>query len=174
MKKKTKKSLVKIAVEFLKLQLAGNILFWGTYLGYALFYEVFDWPGWCSLVIASVFSHFAFFIVDRDWVFSDETGKRKSTGEVVRFIVFMGVNFFINLGIVLGLEKYFGISPYIGQFVSGLFFTFWTFLGLRFWVFRHARHARHHAITIEPKSAKEQRHAQYRRLETKQKTKRTT
>jgi phage shock protein PspC (stress-responsive transcriptional regulator) len=51
-------------------------------------------------------------------------------------------NFFINLGIIAGLDYYFGISPYIGQFVSAAFFTLWTFGGLKYWVFHRPLRAK--------------------------------
>lgn len=174
MKKQTKKHLWADAVQFLKLQVSGNILFWGTYLGHALLREVFHWQSAPALALASILSHVAFFIVDKNWVFSDETGKRKTNQEVARFIIFMGLNYFLNIGITLGLERYFGVSPYVGQFIAAFFFTFWQWLGLKFWVFRHARHAHHAGLTIEPEDYKKKRHVRYKRLAAKQKTKRTT
>lgn len=173
MKAKTKKSLLRNAWQFIKLQLAGNILFWGTYVGYFIADNVFHSKSWLALAIPSICAHILFFIVDRNWVFSDKTGKRKTKDEIVRFVLFMGLNYFINIGIIMGLQEYFGITPYIGQFLAGLFFTFWTWAGLKFWVFRAARHARHHAITIETRNTNAKRHAKYKRLEAKQKAKRT-
>lgn len=174
MNAKTKKSLVATFWQFVKLQLAGNILFWGTYIGYALSDNFMEVPTWIALAVPSIIAHVLFFVVDKNWVFSDKTGKRKTEGEIARFVIFMGINYFINIGIVVGLEKYFGITPYIGQFVAGFFFTFWTWAGLKFWVFRSARHARYPGITIETRRTNAKRHAKYKRLETKQKTKRTT
>lgn len=138
-------------VQFIKLQLAGNVLFWGTYIGYFVLHDVLDWRSITALVVASLAAHVAFFIIDKEWVFDTKTGKEKTTSEVVKFALFMGLNFFINLGIITGLERYFDISPYIGQFIAALFFTFWTYFGLKLWVFdthphslltkrRHASH----------------------------------
>lgn len=174
MNKKQKKSLWQNVLQFIKLQLAGNILFWGTYVGYAFADNVLHNRTWLALAIPSILAHVVFFVVDKNWVFSEKTGKQKTSTEVVRFVIFMGLNYFINLGIILGLEKYFGVSPYIGQFISGLFFALWVWLGLKFWVFRHARHARPHALTIETKETNAKRHAAYKRLQTKQKATRAT
>ncbi len=173
MKKKTKKSLLSNTVQFIKLQISGNILFWGTYIGYAIADNVFHTSSWLAIAIPSLLAHFLFFIVDKNWVFSDKTGKRKTGDEVVRFVLFMGLNYFINIGIITGLENFFGITPYVGQFIAALFFTFWTWAGLKFWVFRAARHARHPGITIETRNTNAKRHAKYKRLEAKQKAKRT-
>lgn len=174
MKTKTKKQLKADIWQFIKLQIAGNVLFWGTYIGNAYFDQILHLPSWQSLAIASIIAHVAFFFVDKNWVFSDKTGKRKTSEEFLRFVIFMGFNYFLNIAIVLGLERYFGITPYIGQFISAFFFTFWQWFGLKFWVFRHVRHAHHAGITIESNDYKAKRHAKYQRLQAKQKTKRTT
>lgn len=127
-------------VQFIKLQLAGNILFWGTYIGFYVFHEQIQWSEVASLTTASLIAHALFFIANKEWVFDEEGENRKSTAELVRFIIFMGINFFINIGIISGLSAFFDITPYIGQFISALFFTFWTYIGLKYWVFREAQH----------------------------------
>ena len=171
-KKKTKQSLWKNILEFIRLQIAGNVLFWGTYGGSAFFDKVMHWQSWQGIAVASLIANIAFFILDRNWVFSVKTGERKTGDEVVRFVILMVVNYFINIGIILGLEKFFGISTYIGQFLAGFFFAFWSWISLKFWVFRGARHAHHHALTIETRKTNAKRHAKYKRLEAKQKAKR--
>lgn len=146
MRQKQKKHYLKLFFEFIKLQLAGNVLFWGTYIGFFVLEKLLHWPQLSALATASIIAHIAFFIVDKEWVFADKTGRRKTGGEIVRFIIFMGLNYFINLGIIEGLSRYFDITPYIGQFVSAAFFTVWNFAGLKFWVFQEPQH---HAITIK-------------------------
>lgn len=141
MNRTQKKSLIATAIEFVKLQLAGNILFWGTYIGYFLLFEIAEWGYMEALVTASLVSHFLFFIANKEWVFEDDTGKRKTSVEAIRFALFMGLNFFINIGIITGLQQYFDISPYIGQFISAFFFTIWSFVGLKYWVFRDVKHS---------------------------------
>lgn len=146
MKKRQKKKLIRAAIEFIKLQLAGNILFWGTYIGYAISDQVFHQPHIAAIAIASLVAHAIFFMVSRDWVF-DRSGKRKPPRQIWRFIVFMGLNYFINIGIIYSLEIYFGITPYVGQFISAFFFTAWNYIGLKFWVFE-PEHVRHPALTV--------------------------
>lgn len=146
--KSKKRQMIEIAVQFFKLQLAGNIIFWGTYLGYFISDYFFNKPDLLALAIASLISHILFFIVSREWVFDTETGERKTSKDVTRFVVFMGVSYFINLGIIEGLRIYFDITPYIGQFISGFFFGFWNYIGLKFWVFQET--PRHAPLTITP------------------------
>jgi len=130
---------IKNLIQFIKLQLAGNVLFWGTYIGFFVLYELVKMPEVAALATASIIAHAAFFIVDKKWVFHEGEGRRKTGVELTRFIIFMGVNYFINLGIITGLSHFFGISPYIGQFIAAAFFTLWTFVGLKYWVFRKPR-----------------------------------
>lgn len=151
-----KKKRLKLVVEFIKLQLSGNILFWGTYIGYFLLHQLANWNDITALAIASIFAHCLFFIANKEWVFDDKTGKRKTSQEMIRFILFMGMNYFINLGIIAGLEHYLGLTPYIGQFVAGLFFSAWNFIGLRFWVFQEIQH---HALTTKYVKEGKQRRA---------------
>lgn len=130
-----KHHVIKFAVEFLKLQLAGNIIFWGTYVGYFISDYVFGHPEVWALALASLVAHGLFFVVSREWVFDSATGKRKQRQEVIRFILFMGFNYLLNLAIIEGLNVYFNITPYIGQFIAGFFFGAWNYLGLKLWVF---------------------------------------
>ena len=145
MRQKQKKHYIKLAIQFIKLQLAGNILFWGTYLGYFVCDRFLKWPEFAALATASTIAHFLFFIADKEWVFADKTGRRKTGGEIVRFVIFMGFNYILNLAIIEALSLYFGLSPYIGQFIAAAFFTVWSYAGLKFWVFQVPQH---HVITI--------------------------
>lgn len=138
--KKQNKKLPALAVEFVKLQLSANILFWGTIGGLFLLYEIAGWGQTIALATASIVAHILFFLVNKEWVFDDITGKRKTSREIVRFVLFMGLNYIINLGIVTGLGYYFGLNPYLGQVVAALFFTVWNFVGLKYWVFQDTKH----------------------------------
>lgn len=130
-----KQNIIGVAIQFLKLQLAGNIIFWGTYLGYFISDHFFGHPEIWALALASLVAHGLFFLVSREWIFDSSTGKRKQRQEVIRFVAFMGFNYLLNLAIIEGLRSFFGISPYIGQFIAGLFFAVWNYLGLKLWVF---------------------------------------
>lgn len=169
---KNKKKYLKLLIEFIKLQLTGNVLFWGTYIGYFLLHELAHWPDLPSLAFASLFAHGLFFLVNKQWVFDDKTGKRKTSQEIIRFILFMGLNYFINIGIITGLQHYFGVTPYIGQFVAGFFFTAWNFIGLRFWVFQEMHHPALSTKHIkEGKKRRAKRAATKRRSSTKRSAK---
>lgn len=138
MEKLKKQFTLQNLIEFIKLQLAGNILFWGTYLGFFLLYEIAGWAELLALSVASIIAHALFFVANSEWVFDEHGERKKTSGELTRFVLFMGLNYFINLGIIYALSHYLGITPYIGQFISAMFFTLWNFVGLKYWVFREA------------------------------------
>lgn len=171
MPKKQKRSWVTLVLEFIKLQVAGNILTIGTLLGTFVGDKILNQRALPSLIVASILAHILFFIVDRDWVFN-EKGRPRSRAEVWRFIIFMAFNFFLNI-LLVHLFRYTAfveaaaewvhaqwpwisssVEIYIAQLLSGLVFTLWVFIGLRFWVFRptwhHARHSKNWAYTVKP------------------------
>ena len=162
MSKKKKQGRIKTLIEFLKVQVAGNALFWITYASYFGFDKLAHIPYPVSFVMATITGNIVFFLIDRHWIYNEDSHKRKTSQEVTRFIIFMIVNFFLNIAIVHGLQQYFDVSPYIGQFVAAAFFTVWTFLGLHFWVFQ-PDHTRYSSIRYHRKK-------QHGRKQTKQKT----
>lgn len=122
-------------LEFLRLNIAGFVFFWSTYGLFFLFDKVLRWEEWIALAIASLLAHGIFFYLDKKWVFTDNAKQRKTHQELTRFFILMTINYFLNLGIVLGLSQ-FGISPYLGQFAGPFFFTFWNYFWFKWWVFK--------------------------------------
>ena len=156
MKSQKKKNLLQLIVEYAKLQLASNIPFWGTYIGYAIFDQILFFPSFYALAIPTVLSNVLFFIVDDKWVFTSKRGNRKSSYEILKFIIFMSFSGIVVFAITIVLEQYYNITPYIGQFISGFVASLWTFLGLRFWVFAPPRH---HGVVSFRKKANTKRRA---------------
>jgi putative flippase GtrA len=124
--------------EFVKLQLAGNIPFWGTYIINLVLDKGFSIDKFQALLVATVLANAVFFIVDDRWVFSQTRPKRKTTDEIVRFVIFMSLSALLVFNITWQLYTLLGISTYIGQFISAALSILWTFIGLRFWVFAPA------------------------------------
>jgi putative flippase GtrA len=134
------KQTIKLVVQFVKLQFAGVIIFVCTYLGYFISDFVFNRPTLLALAVSSLIAHIIYFWVIREWIFDKKSGKKRSRRQVVRFMLFMGLNYFLNLLIIEGLRTYFGISPYIGQILAGFIFSVWGYVGLKFWVFQEKLH----------------------------------
>lgn len=140
MKKRQKRKLIKLALTFIKLQLAGNILFYGTLGGSFLFSRLFDWPPILDVAVASILAHILFFIVNKEWIYNKKTSQRKSRQEIRRFILFMGTNYFINLGLIYIFTRFIGVNEFIAQVMAAGFFAVWNFLGFQFWVFETTKH----------------------------------
>jgi putative flippase GtrA len=134
-KNKQRKDLVQLFYEFIKLQLAGNIPFWGTYIINFGLDKGLQVNPFQSLLVATVLANALFFVVDDRWVFKRSRNKRKTGDEIWRFVIFMSLSALLTFNITWLLYTQFGISTYIGQFISAALSIMWTFIGLRFWVF---------------------------------------
>ena len=135
-----RKKLIQLITQFAKLQLAGNIPFWGTYFGFMALDKIFGMPEFQALAIATVAANALFYIVDDKWVFADTGGRHTSKYEAVKFAIFISASAIVVFMITNALSMFGGISPYIGQFISAGLSTIWTFAGLRFWVFAPPHH----------------------------------
>lgn len=134
-KQRKKPFALTLGWQFIKLQIAGNIPFWGTYIVNAVLDKAFNVDSFHALLVATVLANALFFIVDDRWVFSDTRGTRKAAPETIKFIIFMSLSALLTFNITWQLNQVLGISTYIGQFISAALSITWTFVGLRFWVF---------------------------------------
>lgn len=162
-----KQTLTDILIEFLKAQVAGNVLFLGTMLGFFVGEKLLSAPEIPSLIVASILANIAFFFVNRELVFT-ANGKRRSVSEVFRFIALMVFNMIIYTALTSAIANAIALvfegGPalehrfYLAQVLAAMIFSVWTYVGLKFWVFApakpHARASRHHALTIEKRGSK--------------------
>jgi len=153
-------------LQFLKLQLAGNILFLGTIMGIAVADTLENGDPFIGLVVGSALAHVVFFYVNKNWIFTgnDNEQTKKEAG---RFILFMSFNFVLNIFLVEGATSLIAtFAPhlgayayYIGVVMAAMFFAIWSYLGLKLWVFkratnRHATVSRYHGLTYEKQRGK--------------------
>jgi len=154
------RSFIRSAVQFIKLQVAGNVLFVGAIVGTFIAQSLLAVHPLIGMVVGSALAHIVFFVINRAWVFnSSQSGK--TNRQIARFVVFMSFNFLLNIVLVAVIGRMLiGVQPsidgyehYAALILSGLFFAVWSFVGLKFWVFtptrNHARYSRHHALTLE-------------------------
>jgi len=134
-----RKKLLQVGAEFIKLQIAGNIPFWGTYFINFVLDKGLDVPSFQALLVATVLANAVFFVVDDRWVFRSSRKKRRASTDAWRFVVFMSLSALLTFNITWQLHELFGISVYIGQFISAALSILWTFIGLKFWVFAPVR-----------------------------------
>ena len=140
--KKNRKLIVQ-AIEYL---VSGGAYFWSGYLVFFICDTFLGFTLWWAKLSANVVGWTVNFMLQRYWVFKNPHLKGH-LGEVTgRYLFISGVNFVLDYFIVFGLTLI-GITPYIGQFVSAGFFTFWNYVWYRFWVFPERISSAHHFVT---------------------------
>lgn len=133
----------KLIVQFVEYMVSGGVYFWVGYVTFALFYGVhtdsftfegLGWNLWWSTITSNIIGWTVNFLLQRFWVFNNQSLKKHSTRVTGRYIFITLVDFGLNYLILFGLRQI-GITPYIGQFISSGFFTIWNWFWYRFWVF---------------------------------------
>ena len=118
---------------FAKYLVGGSIYFWVGYGTFAIFYSGTHWNWFWSKVVSDIIGWTSGYLVQRFWAFAD----RISLSEMQhagRYVFIESVGFVMDYALIGGLV-HLGVTPYIGFFVSGVFFTFWSFLWYKYWVF---------------------------------------
>ncbi|PLS82090.1 hypothetical protein CYG49_00025, partial [Candidatus Saccharibacteria bacterium] len=88
------------------------------------------------MIVGNTLGNLINFIAQKYWVFHRQN---RAKMQASRYIIFMIMNAAINYAIILSLEKYLQITPYIGQFIAGLFFWVWNFIWYKYWVFEKVK-----------------------------------
>jgi putative flippase GtrA len=127
------KLLKREARRFAKYLVGGNVYFWSGYAIFAICYSGFDWNWLPSKIAADVIGWTLGYVVQRRWTFADRIhlSEMEHAG---RYVFIESVGFVIDYAIIGGL-KWLGITPYIGFFISAGFFTVWSYLWYKYWVF---------------------------------------
>jgi len=123
----------KLLEQFGKYLVGGSIYFWIAYGLFALCYSVFHWWWFWAKLLGDVVGWSVNYFIQRHWAFADQH-HLKEMQHAGRYIFIESVGFIMDYAIV-GLLKLAGISPYLGLFISAAFFTVWSFLWYRYWVF---------------------------------------
>lgn len=134
-KSKQRKKLHAEAWRLFTYSVTGGAWFWSGYLTFAVCYSGLGWSLWWAKLAANLVGISVNFILERVWVFNHGRRNKRLTVVTERYLALTLVNFVIDYLIVRGLNDYFGISPYIGQFASAGFFYLWNYLWYRYWVF---------------------------------------
>jgi putative flippase GtrA len=123
--------------QFGKYMAGGSLYFWVGYGIFAVCYSVFKW-GWLpSKICADAIGWSLNYLVQRFWAFSGQHSLSEMQ-HAGRYIFIESIGFILDYAIIGGL-KAIGISPYLGFFVSAGFFTVWSYIGYKYWVFPEAK-----------------------------------
>ena len=121
------------SIRFFKYMVGGSIYFWVGYGVFALCYSGLHWKWFPAKLLADAIGWTLNYLVQRFWAFSDHI----SLGEMQhasRYVFIESIGFVLDYLLIGGLY-HLGVSPYVGFFISGIFFTFWSFLWYKYWVF---------------------------------------
>jgi len=114
----------------------GGIAFFGVGYGlFALLYGIASWPWWVAKIFADLAGWTVNYLVQRHIAFRREAAGQRERTILGKFTAISLVNVPLDYAIVGGL-KLLGVSPFIGLWLSSLFFTVWKYLWYRSWVFR--------------------------------------
>jgi len=123
----------KLAKQFMKYMAGGSLYFWVGYAVFAVCYSGFHWSWLPSKVAADAIGWTLNYLVQRLWAFKDQVhlSEMQHAG---RYIFIESIGFVIDYLIIGGLNAL-GVTPYIGFFISAAFFTVWSWLWYKYWVF---------------------------------------
>lgn len=119
---------------FAEYMISGGAYFWSGYLTFFLIDKGLGLAFFWAKSVSTLVGWSVNYILQRYWVFRNPELAKHQTQVTGRYTVITLVNFVLDFMIVYGL-KLAGISPYIGQFVSAAFFTVWSYLWYKYWVF---------------------------------------
>ncbi|HWT55493.1 MAG TPA: GtrA family protein [Candidatus Microsaccharimonas sp.] len=121
------------AIQAGKYMVGGAIYFWVGYAIFAICYSGLDW-GWLpSKILGDIVGWTLNYLVQRYWTFA-EHAHLSEMEHAGRYIFIESIGFVMDYGIIWGLTAI-GITPYIGFFISAAFFSVWSFLWYKYWVF---------------------------------------
>lgn len=124
----------KTAVQFGKYWVGGNVYFISGYLVFALCYSVFHWYWLWAKIAADILGWSLNYFAQRYWAFNSDRLRLSEMQHVGRYLFIESIGFVLDYLIIGGLN-YVGITPYIGFFISAGFFSIWSFLWYKYWVF---------------------------------------
>jgi putative flippase GtrA len=127
-------------IRFSKYLAGGSIYFWVAYGIFAICYSGLHWDWLPAKLLSDAVGWTSNYIVQRFWAFSDRVSLSE-TRHLGRYITIESIGFVMDYAIIGGLKAV-GITPYIGFFVSGIFFTVWSYLWYKYWVFPESASAK--------------------------------
>jgi len=131
---KLNKNQHKLTIQFVEYLISGGVYFWVGYAAFAFFWSGLGWSLWWAAIISNAVGWLVNYVLQRYWVFKNQSLAKHKTQVTTRYIFITLVDFVLNYFILYALRQV-GITPYIGQFISSAFFTAWNYFWYRFWVF---------------------------------------
>jgi putative flippase GtrA len=115
--------------------IGGLAFFIVGYTVFVLLYGILSWKWWVAKIFADLTGWSVNYLVQRFVAFRHESKHHSERAMLKRFSAISLVNVPIDYALVGGL-KMLGVSPFLGLWLSSLFFTVWKFVWYKRWVFR--------------------------------------
>lgn len=139
-------------VQFVEYMISGGLYFWTGYLAFFICYSGLHWTLWWAKILADVVGWVVNYGLQRFWVFSSPSLSEHRIEVTKRYAIITLVDFLLDYVIVREL-KVWGLTPYLGQFVSAGFFTVWNYVWYRWWVFPETHRLSGRPLKSLPRSA---------------------
>lgn len=89
-----------------------------------------------ATVVAYVVGLVVSYFLNRYWVFRKHAAEQSTATNLWRYSLFLLVNLAITYAMLLAMQQWFGISPFIGKFIVNTFMIVWIYAGDKYWVFK--------------------------------------
>jgi len=109
------------------------------YTSFWLFFNPLRTDLFVATAVAYVAGLLTSYALNRYWVFRQNAAGQHFATSVFRYATLLIVNFIITYVLLLVMQDWLGISPYIGKFVVWTFFIFWNYVMDKVWVFKGPR-----------------------------------
>jgi putative flippase GtrA len=126
-------ALPKSLIQFGKYMAGGSLYFWGGFGIFAICYSALGWDWFPSKILADAVGWTLNYVVQRFWAFGEQHHLREIE-HIYRYLFIESIGFVLDYLIIWGLKSL-GVTPYIGFFISAGFFTVWSWLWYKYWVF---------------------------------------
>lgn len=120
--------------QFAKYMVGGSIYFWTGFGVFAICYSVIGIPWLPAKIAADGIGWTLNYLVQRYWAFGKERKKQREMHHIGRYVFIESIGLILDYLIIYGLFAI-GITPYIGFFISACFFTIWSYVWYKYWVF---------------------------------------
>jgi putative flippase GtrA len=121
------------AVQASKYMVGGAVYFWSAYAIFAICYSGLHWHWLPAKLLGDGIGWSSNYFIQRFWAFADQAhfSEMKHIG---RYIFIEALGFILDYALIAGLVAI-GVTPYIGFFISAAFFSVWSYLWYKYWVF---------------------------------------
>jgi putative flippase GtrA len=151
-----------LATQFAKYMAGGSLYFWCGYAIFAICYSGLRWYWLWAKMAADAIGWSLNYLVQRYWAFAAAVSGSVSDSSAIapdtkpdtatsharprlseiqhlgRYLFIESIGFILDYAIIAGL-RLLGVTPYIGFFISAAFFTIWSYLCYKYWVFPEIR-----------------------------------